>query len=276
MEPPAIESPASTQPLKKGRFVRRTSPRKGRGYPRILRDAAGPASYRYFLVAVLAKQLRSRTPGRSPEPAKCTPSVRRHSAAKRRPPSGRTWFDRIDSRSRARHREAILFHSRPATPVHDCDGSKARQPFRRPCARHHPLARKPARHCLAAPRPGSFSLPRRANRLLLRPHSQTTAFESQADQCLAPGTTPAAAALPRLAMGSGTGLVARTRYPPGLSPYVSAFRPSIVSAATPLRAVGDFRRAEPRSSPLPIGERLSQFGTVSGPNYSQALRAFHG
>ena len=52
-------------------------------------------------------------------------------------------------------------------------------PFVEDSARHHPKTDKPPRHCLAAIRPGS-------RRLLLRPLSHPTAFESPAHHARAP------------------------------------------------------------------------------------------
>jgi hypothetical protein len=144
--------------------------------------------------------------------------------------------------------------------------------------RHHPEDANELATALQHARPVSLSLPREANRLLLRPHSQTTAFESQSRPRPRTGNHPGSRspsqvsdALPQ------TGHVASTCYRAGLSPYVSASRPSIVSAATTLPGRGRFQAAERRSSPLPIGE--SAFAVrhrLRSKSLTSPHRAFHG
>jgi hypothetical protein len=217
--------------------------------------------------------LRSLNPWTPFEGARCTPSVRRHSAAKRRPPSGRTSFDRIYSRSRARHAGGIHFPLPPPCQCTIVDGlkdSSALSSSRR--LRHHPEDANELVTALPRSRPASLSLPREANRLLLRPHSQATAFESQGRPMPRTGNhsgsrspSQVSDALPQ------TGHVARRCYPPGLSPYVSGSRPSIVSAATAQTAGGDFGGQNVETPPYPSVRGSSQFGTVSGPSHSQAL-----
>ena len=65
--------------------------------------------------------------------------------------------------------------------------------FRRGSCPAPPVSTQRARHCLAACSPDF-------RRLLLARHSRTTAFETRGRPSLAPVTTPAAAALPRLVM----------------------------------------------------------------------------
>ncbi len=99
---------------------------------------------------------------------------------------------RIPSRPRQRMRspvEASCPHERPAFEM-----GQTRPRFRRGFrARHHPWARRRARHCLAARSPDR-------SRLLLAGHSRSAAFEARGRPLLAPVTTPAAAGLPGLVM----------------------------------------------------------------------------
>ena len=110
----------------------------------------------------------------------------------------------------------------------------ARQPFRRHVWTSTTCVRERGRHCLAVPSPAQRPL-------LLRPHSPTTAFHDEfgvrihrcfhlPDLWQAPVTTPAAAAVPVLALvfpsllTSLAGVTQRT-----LSSYVPGSRPGIVS-----------------------------------------------
>jgi hypothetical protein len=198
--------------------------------------------------------------------------VRRHSAAKRSPPSGRTSFDRCYSRSRARHRGAILFALAPRCRCMIVEGqnSSALSSSRR--LRHHPEDANELATALQHARPASPLLPQEANRLLLRPHSQTTAFESQSRPRPRTGNHPGSRSPSQVSDAlSQTGHVARRCYPPGQAPYVPGSRPSIVSAATAQRAGSDFGGQNVETPPYPSVRGSSQFGTVSGPSHSQAL-----
>lgn len=116
--------------------------------------------------------------------------------------------------------------------------------------------RRTRRDCLATTSPGPIpSLPRKASRLLLRPHSRSTAFESRGRLSPRTGYQPAAADLPRLVMDFSrpvTSLGGVTRL---TSRRVSGLPPEHSLPPSCLRKVG-FRGAERRSSPLPTGETL--------------------
>ena len=125
--------------------------------------------------------------------------------------------------------------------MHDCGGSELVSPFVvASCSgttRKH--ANEPAT-ALQHARPASPSLPRETTGSYSGHTPRLRRLNHRADQGPAPGTTPAAAALPRLVMAfPQTGHVARRCYPPGLAPYVPGSRPSIVSAAR-LKEPGDF------------------------------------
>lgn len=121
--------------------------------------------------------------------------------------------------------------------------------------------------------------PRRASaRSLLRPLSPATAFETPDRPSQAPGTSPAAAVVPALAKAFVTWVTSLSGVTPKTPPpYVCAFRRGIVS--DPPRA-DRFLGAERRSSPLPVGDGVLQFGIVSHATHWQALltsdRAFRG
>ena len=162
----------------------------------------------------------------------------------------------------------------PSGRGYAADCGLARQPFRcRFFGQHHLF---PANEVATA-----LQLPHRPRRpLLIRPHSPTTAFHDEFDarihRCFrlpdhwqAPVTTPAAVAVPVLALvflSLLTSLADVTRRT--LSSYVPGSRPGIVSRD---RYDHAFLPAEHRSSGVPTDERRSRFGTVFNESHLQGL-----
>ena len=133
-----------------------------------------------------------------------------------------------------------------------------------------PVALERPRDCLAA-WPPAF------RRLLLRPRSQTPAFQAPARLSRAPGITPAARVLPRLEpvfIQSVTSLDLET--PRASLPHaalasliVGRLPPPGMFAPAARRAISGY---ESRSSPYPSAKVfLSRFGTVSDRPYPEAV-----
>lgn len=100
-----------------------------------------------------------------------TPSVRRHSADKRRLAAKQDLFRPLNRSHHEKPAGAGDFLGSPAPPARHHFGFNARQPFRRrKRTRHHPSMLERNRHCPA-------TLPLRSRGLLLRPLSQRKAFE---------------------------------------------------------------------------------------------------
>jgi hypothetical protein len=96
-------------------------------------------------------------------------------------------------------------------------------------------------------------LPRRTDRLLLRPHSQTTAFESRGRPKPRTGNHPGGRSPSQVSDALLlTGHVARRCYPPSFSPCLRAPARGQFPAAP---KSGGFQGAKRRNSPLPISEK---------------------
>ena len=170
--------------------------------------------------------------------------------------------DRRSSRQRLREQVRGLVHLTPTI------GLIARQSFRRRFRSAPPGTNKPSLHCLAEDRPGS-------RRLLLGPHSHSTAFESPAHRARAPEGDP------------GRDRTSQVRFSLRSTRHVGSGLPhGSILARPPLPGRRSFRRASParrfrgheyRSVPLPTDDR---FGPGSAPSRieltGKPFPAFHG
>jgi hypothetical protein len=191
-------------------------------------------------------------------------------------PSGGASHDRVYSRSRDRWRGTILLTLAPARRRVAGIGC-TRRPFRRRARR------SPPRRRTGSPLPCSAPA-RRADRSR-GPHADSYSghtpglrrFDHGADQSPAPGTTPAAAALPRLAMNSSGPVTSLARATVRVPGRMSRVPSGIVSAGGP-SGPRRFRGAKRRNSPLPVSlgffavrHRL-RLGSLTSPS----VRASHG
>lgn len=106
-------------------------------------------------------------------------------------------------------------------------------------------------------------------RVLLEARSQSPAFQTPRRQCEAPGDHPGGRTPSPISCVLRTfGHVARG-FSPRAASYVQESPPGVVTA----RSLARFRGAENTSSPLPLNDGVSRFGTVSECPHQQALRA---
>lgn len=137
----------------------------------------------------------------------------------------------------------------------------ARQPFRRRL-----VPSTTCQHANEIPLP-CRTIARPRGRLLLGPHSPSTAFQTPGRPGRAPGTTPAAAEVPALAVDSVlqvtslSGVIPRTPQPYVRPPGRHSLR----------RISRRFQGTEHGSIPLPAGYGFSRFGNVSCKTDWQAL-----
>src|SRR4051812_37067973 len=126
---------------------------------------------------------------------------------------------------------------------------------------------RPNPHCLAR------NIARPPGRLLLKPHSHSTAFQSPGFPRQAPGTNPAAAELPALVMffvlrvTSLCGVTRRDRHRMRNSPESASFAP---------RCDGDFGGPNVEASPYPSMEVVRGLAPSPAKLTGKPLRAFHG